>query len=363
MEKRLFVVGAASSVLVQQRVSMLAKLDHRLCWYSQVAGSGERVPTFTRPTSARLIGSAIELLMVLVLLVWVRPTFVHVFYAKNRWLNLLLALHPRLVVTVMGSDISETTVRAGSLDFYLVRWLLRRAIRITSKSNYMDTILQRFGVSSERVQRITWGIDTDKFRVGLDSAPLRRRLGIETNARVFFSLRACKPLYQHELVIRALAIFVRREPNVVLLVSTMGAVETYLCGLQRLAEVLGIEQRVIFLPAIDNHDMPHFYSLADAVVSVPLSDGMPQSIYEAMACGCFHILGDLQQYREVIGEGEGGLYVRLDSESDLADAFAWVANNSALIHAQQETIRSKILPLAGRGAQQQVLQELYASLY
>lgn len=361
-KKTLLVIGPVSSILIRQRVAMLAKLDYRLNWYSQVAGDGDVEPTFTRLTNARLLGTLVELMQILVVLMWVRPSVVHVFYAKNRWLNLLLALHPRLVVTVMGSDIGAKTVLAGTLDFYLVRLLLRRAVRITSKSAYMDNTLQRFDVPTEKIQRLTWGIDIEKFRLGIDSKPLRSHLGIAADTVVLFSLRACKPLYQHELVLRALAVFAQRVPNVVLLVSTMGAVESYLCGLQRLAQELGIERQVVFLPTIDNNDMPLFYSLADAVISVPLSDGMPQSIYEAMACGCFHILGNLQQYQEVVRQGESGLYVELDDEAGLAEAFAWVVEYRVLLRDQEGRIRSGILPLVDQEIQQQVLHNLYAAL-
>jgi glycosyltransferase involved in cell wall biosynthesis len=361
-KKSLLVIGPASSILIRQRVAMLAKLDSRLYWYSQVSGEGVVAPTFTRLTNARLLGTLMELAQILIVLMWVRPSAVHVFYAKNRWLNLLLALHPRLVVTVMGSDISTKTVLAGTLDFYLVRLLLRRATRITSKSAYMDSTLQRFDVPAEKIQRLTWGIDIKKFRLGIDSGFLRSRLGIAADTLVFFSLRACKPLYQHELVLRALAVFVRRVPNAVLLVSTMGAVESYLSELQRLAKELGIEGQVVFLPTIDNSDMPLFYSLADAVVSVPLSDGMPQSIYEAMACGCFHILGNLQQYQEVVHQGESGLYVELHDETGIAEAFAWVVEHRSHLHGQEARIRSGILPLVDQEIQQQVLHDLYAAL-
>lgn len=362
MNKKVLIIGPSSSVLVRQRVEMLRKMGLKLHWYSQSVERITQIKMYTRITNIRVVGGLLELLHVLSLLCWIRPTYVHLFYAKNRWLNLILALHPRVIVTVMGSDISDTMVLSASLDFKLVKWLLHRAKVITSKSNYMDDILKRFRVPDGKVRRITWGIDKKKFDIGLDSAAIRAALEIPEGANVFFSLRGCKPLYQHEMVIRAFARFVSDESNSILLISTMGASGVYLESLKSLAAELLLEDNVIFLPAIQNSDMPLYYNLADAVVSVPKSDGMPQSIYESMACGCFHILGDLPQYYEIVEAEKSGIYIDMSDDRTLTAAFHWVVARKAELGLLALGIRQRILPLIDQDIQQQSLQFIYQEL-
>lgn len=362
MKNKVLIIGPSSSILVRQRVEMLGKLGFKLHWYSQSVERVAHIKMYMRITNMRVVGGLLELLHILLLLCLLRPAYVHVFYAKNRWLNLILALHPRLIVTVMGSDISETTVRSQSLDFTLVKLLLHRAKVITSKSNYMDNILKRFNVPAGKVKRITWGIDKQKFDIGLDSGSVRAALGITEGANVFFSLRGCKPLYQHEMVMRAFAPFVSDSPNSVLLISTMGASDIYLESLKSLAAELLLEGSVIFLPTIQNNDMPLYYSLADAVVSVPKSDGMPQSIYESMACGCFHILGDLPQYYEIVEAEKSGLYIDMSDDRTLTAAFHWVVARKAELGLFAVGIREQILPLIDQDIQQQSLQIIYQEL-
>ncbi|HET6898525.1 MAG TPA: glycosyltransferase, partial [Vicinamibacteria bacterium] len=61
--------------------------------------------------------------------------------------------------------------------------------------------------------------------------------------------------------------------------------------------------------------MPSLYSLADVVVSVPSSDGLPQSLFEAMACAAPIVLGRLPVYEEVVHDGLEALLVPLASDA------------------------------------------------
>lgn len=362
MKTKVLIVGPSSSILIRQRVEMLLKTVGDVAWFSQSPDDVEGIPVYHHSFSRRFIKPIVDFIYLLWLLVYLRPSFVHVFYAKNRWLNLVIALHPRIIVTVMGSDISEKTVKKSSINFKLVKFLFNRSIVITSKSLFMDEVLKRFDVPSNKIQRITWGIDIEKFRLRLNSDKLRKQLKIPVDAHVFFSLRGCKPLYQHEQVLNAFGQFTHQYSNARLLISTMGAEEPYLSRLKQQASNLGIERKVIFLPTISNEDMPLYYSLSDAVVSVPKSDGMPQSLYESMACGCFHILGDLPQYYEIVESKKSGLYIELGDEEALADAFVWVVDNRDRLASLAEEIRDGILPLVNQTLQCGVLKELYFGL-
>jgi glycosyltransferase involved in cell wall biosynthesis len=64
--------------------------------------------------------------------------------------------------------------------------------------------------------------------------------------------------------------------------------------------------------SIPHAEMPLWQNLAEAVVMVPRSDGMPNSLLEAMACGAVPVLNRLPQYAELIRHGENGLFVDPD---------------------------------------------------
>jgi glycosyltransferase involved in cell wall biosynthesis len=55
-------------------------------------------------------------------------------------------------------------------------------------------------------------------------------------------------------------------------------------------------------------------------VSISSHDGTPNTLLEAMACGCFPVLGDIESIREWITPGENGLLVDFRSPQATADA-------------------------------------------
>lgn len=55
----------------------------------------------------------------------------------------------------------------------------------------------------------------------------------------------------------------------------------------------GIENAVELLPAFPHEKMGDVFRGAQIVVSPSIHDGTPNSLLEAMACGCFPVAGDL----------------------------------------------------------------------
>ena len=84
------------------------------------------------------------------------------------------------------------------------------------------------------------------------------------------------------------------------------------------------------------------YSLAEVMVSVPFSDGLPQSLFEAMACETPAILGRLPGYAEVVTDGQHALLADLQPEA-LAEAMIQLLKDKnracALAAAARERVR------------------------
>jgi glycosyltransferase involved in cell wall biosynthesis len=79
-------------------------------------------------------------------------------------------------------------------------------------------------------------------------------------------------------------------------------------------------------------DLPVFYHLADVVVSIPKTDGMPVTLFEAMACHTPVIVGDLPAYNQVIDDGQTGLRIPLQNPDALAAAILRIAKEDILTH-------------------------------
>ncbi len=76
--------------------------------------------------------------------------------------------------------------------------------------------------------------------------------------------------------------------------------------------------------------MGDLFRSAQVVVSPTTHDGTPNTLLEALACGCFPVAGDLESIREWITPGENGLLVDPTDPAALAAAILRGLNEPAL---------------------------------
>jgi glycosyltransferase involved in cell wall biosynthesis len=88
----------------------------------------------------------------------------------------------------------------------------------------------------------------------------------------------------------------------------------------RWVEELNISASVDLLPPLSLADMGDLFRQAQVSVSPSTHDGTPNTLLEAMACGCFPIAGDLESIREWITPGVNGLLVDPGDPQALAEA-------------------------------------------
>jgi glycosyltransferase involved in cell wall biosynthesis len=96
---------------------------------------------------------------------------------------------------------------------------------------------------------------------------------------------------------------------------------------------LHLEEKVQLLPKLSRSEMADIFRKAQVVVSPSLHDGTPNTLLEAMACGCFPVVGDIESLREWIRSGENGLLFNPNDPQALAQ--------SVLIALQDRGLRSQ----------------------
>jgi glycosyltransferase involved in cell wall biosynthesis len=279
--------------------------------------------------------------------------------------GLVLAQFRPIILTVMGGDILPEQRFRGART-WLIKKMLDAADVITSKSSFIDEGLNRIGDYAHKIRRVTWGVDTQKFRPGLDVTFLRKRLNIQPDDLVVFCPRICQPFYNQHLIIQAFADFtMRSEPRIKfkLIVSELFADAAYDRKLRTLVAKSGLTEEVRFVGTIRHQEMPAYFNLADIMVAIPPSDGMPQSLYEAMACGTYPVLGNLRQYKELIQDGVNGRLVPVGDIRTLAE----VIIHSALDPQQRERAavinRQRIMEMADKDVQERLVNIIYDEVW
>lgn len=358
-------IGAAGSTHVVTRVGWFAKQGHRVYLITETRSIGgidgvtELAPSLEALASAafplRVLGwflrrlrldHAWRMIAFVRLLRACRPDIVHVHFAHSYygWLAGLAGCRP-LVVTVMGGDILfDEQGSPTAFGKWLTLLLLRRADYITSKSDYLISVLDRLGGFGSKAERVVWGTSVAQFRRS-DAAALRSALGLRPEQRVILSPKILQPLYRVHLLVEAMIAVARSVPDAVLLVTEYAADPGYKAGIVERVAKTGLGQRVRFCGHVDHGAMPGYYSLAEITVAVPSSDGLPQTLLEGMACEVPNILSRLARYEEIVRHGESAYFVDATAEG-IADGIVKLLNDSGL----RDRIARNALQIARRDA-------------
>ena len=260
---------------------------------------------------------------------------VHIHYASNRlaWSMLMHGNLPPIVVTVMGGDVlDDEQYPLPAIARGLVRMLLGAASLVTVKTPYLHRVVASKGVTEHRIADIPWGVDSTIFH-SRPAVEFRNKYGIPADVPVIISPRSLRPFYNHALIIEALAALVIKAPQARLLLTRHGADAGYEKKLCQIAEGYGCSDNIIWVDELSPQEMADAYNAADLAVSLAPSDGFPQSVWEAMACGTACLVPDLPHFRGVVSPGRDIAVTSLDATS-----LAKVLGELLLVDAKRQAI-------------------------
>jgi glycosyltransferase involved in cell wall biosynthesis len=148
------------------------------------------------------------------------------------------------------------------------------------------------------------------FPAGDAPAPVADRVSraladVPATTQVVVNPRGFRAYVRNDTFFRAIPRVLERIPGVVFVCPAMAEdpqAERWLRGLRTGSSVR-------LLPSLDAVEMAGLFRRAQVSVSPSTHDGTPNTLLEAMACGCFPIAGDLESIREWVVRGESGLII------------------------------------------------------
>jgi len=99
---------------------------------------------------------------------------------------------------------------------------------------------------------------------------------------------------------------------------------------------LNIGHAIKLLPKVHHQDMANYYRASHIMVSPSTHDGTPNTLLEAMVCGCFPIAGNVESITEWIKDGENGFLINPADPHALAWAVLRALNNIKLRNRAKE---------------------------
>jgi glycosyltransferase involved in cell wall biosynthesis len=209
----------------------------------------------------------------------------------------------RLVLREAASLVNVKSV----LKRQAMRWLYRRADGWVAVSAGVAQDLRGLGLSDERIHVLRNPVDAERLR---HLAGVGQPLSSQGNEPYVVSLGRLAEQKDHSTLLRAYACSALRASHRLVIVGGGEGLK----GLQRLANDLGLTDRVVFAGTMDNP----YRVLADAELHVLSSrwEGYPNVLLEALALGVPVVSTDCPHGpREIL---DGGRYGRLVPVGDAA---------------------------------------------
>ena len=364
---RLCFVGPADNVTLRRWVQWFSRQGHDTTILTvEPAGEADRIG-FTQVdlngvVPSRKVTRCISAVRMTRTIRALNPDVVHVHYARGlAWGLAYRPFHPT-VVTPWGSDVLE---EQGAFREWYSKWLtqsvVRRADLVAVHSDYLESKIRLLCPDVTSIVRIGWGVDLNRFRPGLAVKALRERWKIPAEAQVVFSPRLAQRFYNHHVIIEALGYLRETVPDVVLAVVEQRGDAAYVNELRSQVQRLGLADHVRFVGSIPYDDMPCWFNLATAVVQVPESDGMPNTLLEAMACGAVPVLRQLPQYQEVIRDDVNGKYVS-EAPRSIAAGLAAVLGNGEMRRRIVATNQAVVREIADQEKEMRRMESHYYAL-
>jgi len=180
-----------------------------------------------------------------------------------------------------------------------------------------------YGASPSKIDVVAPGADLTRYRPG-DRLEARAALGLDPAETIVTFVGRIQPLKAPDVLLRAAAEVIAREPDLPLRVLVVGGPSG--TGLDRpdslieLANTLGIRTNVTFLPPQPPDRLAEVYRASDLVAVPSYSESFGLVAIEAQACGTPVIAADVGGLGVAVRDEQTGLLVQGHRTDDWASA-------------------------------------------
>ncbi len=229
-------------------------------------------------------------------------------------------------------------------------YAFKKADLIHAWGTVMTHSMKVAGVDMDKVLVLPKGIDTDRFY-------FTRFPEAEPKLKCIVT-RSLLPEYRHDLVLKAFGILKQGNIDFQLTIIGDGAQKEQL---ETLARELNISEEVGFTGRIPNTALPKLLSEHPIYISMPETEGVSASLFEAMAAGCFPVVSNIPGNQSFITDLENGLLVSA-SPQKLADSLLWIGENKYKIVEATQKNREFVVQNANYHVNMKIIAARYHKL-
>ena len=124
-------------------------------------------------------------------------------------------------------------------------------------------------------------------------------------------------------------------------------------------DLYNIRQSTFLLPKLPQQELWALFKHSELFISPSSHDGTPNTLLEALACGCFPIVGDIESLREWIKDGKNGLLIDPQDPQALANAISQALESSKLRQEAAKLNKTLVQQRASLAINQPQIKKFY----
>jgi len=264
-----------------------------------------------------------------------RPDLVHAMRIPYEGMVAALAQPAMpLLVSVWGNDFT-LHARATPLMASYTRRALNAADALHADCRRDARLALAWGFPDGRPVLVVpgnGGLQLDRFYPPSAEANAGQQAVEEEGILRVINPRGLRAYVRNDTFFRSVPLVIQSEPRARFLCTTMAGEPEAL----RWLDELRIDHVVELLPMQTRSQMAELFRRALVAVSPSTHDGTPNTLLEAMACGCFPVAGDIESLREWITPGVNGLLVDPADPQALAEAILTALRQPELRQAARQ---------------------------
>ncbi len=231
-----------------------------------------------------------------------------------------------LLVSIWGNDLTLHAPATKNMSVW-TRKILTRANGLLADVQRDITLAYQWGFDQQKPTLVVPGgggirlekILQSKFSHDWDNV-------LPSNVPIVVNPRGIRAYARTDVFFQAIPNVLKYLPDAVFLCPAMEGKTEAIHWVER----LGIKNHVWLLPSLPQNKLWSLFQKSQISTSITIHDGTPNTLLEAMACGCFPIAGDIDSLREWITPGLNGFLVPPADPNALAEAIVSAYQNSEL---------------------------------
>ncbi len=236
------------------------------------------------------------------------------------YLILLIRRSIPVIITFWNGDVTWWAKWSGMerlLKKQIIIRGVRRASSITVNSKEAYNACINYGKPAKNIYLIRYpGVDLSRF-YPIDKGLAKKYISENAQTIVFWP-RGIADYLNFDTLIAASQIVLKRYTDIHFIILFANKEEVDVSITEEL-KAKGIEKNYSLLNKLQFEDMPYYYSAADMMISISSNDSLPNTMLEAMACGCPVIMGDIPQIRDWVIDGKNGYLCPVKDADKLAE--------------------------------------------